>query len=150
MLLELGHTNERYHGPIFGSCSNKPIKNTTQNRVVPYWIYIHGSRHTTVPEELYCLTFVEKQRIAVASSHMSLIHLKNGTLVSKGHHVAVEQNISKLFLVLPRHPDDVDMLRIIRSGRFSDQEFYEKVFKIRRMKVLAALYWLLEHNAIYQ
>jgi hypothetical protein len=41
-------------------------------------------------------------------------------------------------------------LRKRRCGRFSDQEVYEKVFKIRRKKVLAALYWLVEHNVLYQ
>jgi hypothetical protein len=95
------------------------------------------------------LTFSETQPIGIASSHMSLIHLNNGTLGSKGHYVAVEQKIGKHFLVLPRHPYDVDSLYIIRCGRFSDQEVYEKVFKVRRKKVLAALYWLVEHNVLY-
>jgi hypothetical protein len=37
-----------------------------------------------------------------------------------------------------------------RYGRFSDQEVYENVFKVRRNKVLAALYWLVEHTFMYQ
>jgi hypothetical protein len=62
----------------------------------------------------------------------------------------VERNISELFLVLPRKPGDLDFLNVIRSGRSSDQEVYERVFKVRRQKVLAALYWLVEHNVIYK
>jgi hypothetical protein len=78
------------------------------------------------------LTFAEEQ--------LSLIHLKNGTLGSKGHCVAVEQNIAKLFLVLPMHPYDIDILRKRWAGRFSDQKVYELVLKIRIKRLLAALY----------
>jgi hypothetical protein len=39
---------------------------------------------------------------------------------------------------------------VIRSGRSSDQEVYERFFKVRRQKVLAALYWLVEHNLLYK
>jgi hypothetical protein len=56
----------------------------TQNRVIPYWMDRHGARHTSVPEQWSGLIFAGKQLIAVASSHMSLVHLKNGTLVSRG------------------------------------------------------------------
>jgi hypothetical protein len=73
------------------------IKNTTQNRVIPSWMDIHGSCHTTVPGQLSGLTFAEKQLIAVAFIHISLIQLNNGTLGSRGHCVAVEQQIAELF-----------------------------------------------------
>jgi hypothetical protein len=36
------------------------------------------------------------------------------------------------------------------SGRSSDQEVYENNLQVRRKKVLAALYWLVEHNVMYQ
>jgi hypothetical protein len=96
-LVELGNTDERHCEPICGSCAYNPKNNTTQNRVIPYWIDRNGSFRTTVPEELDDSTFEEKQLIAVVSSHMSLIHLKNGTLGSRGHCVTIEQHIAKLF-----------------------------------------------------
>jgi hypothetical protein len=92
-LVELGHTNERHCEPICGSCANNPKKNTTQNRVSPYWIDRHGFRHTTVPEELDGLTLAEKKLIGIVSSHMSFIHLKNDNLGSNGHCIAVEQKV---------------------------------------------------------
>jgi hypothetical protein len=55
-----------------------------------------------VPRELSDLTFAENQPIALASSHISLIHLKNGTLGSSGHCVSVEQKISELFTTPPK------------------------------------------------
>jgi hypothetical protein len=73
-----------------------------------------------------------------------------GLWVQGGNYVSVEQKISELFLVLPRKPGDLDFLNVIRSGRSSNQEVYERVFKVRRQKVLAALYWLVEHNVLYK
>jgi hypothetical protein len=55
-----------------------------------------------VPRDFSDLTFGEKQLIALASSHMSLIRLKNSTLGSRGHYVGVELKISGLFTTLPR------------------------------------------------
>jgi hypothetical protein len=110
--------------PICDSCADNQIKNTSENRVFPYWIDKYGSRNVDVPQELRYLIFDQKQLIALASAHMSLIHLKNGTLGSRGYCVSVEQNISELFLVLPRKPGDLDVLNMIRSGRSSDQEVY--------------------------
>jgi hypothetical protein len=143
-LLEFGHTNERQHTPIFGSCANNPKKNTAQNRVIPYWIDRHCSWHTILPQELSGLKFAEKQPIDVASSHKSLIYLKNGMLGSRGHYVALEQEISKFFLILPRDPKDLNILNVRRSGRYSDQEVYENIFKVRKQNVLADVYWLVD------
>jgi hypothetical protein len=41
-------------------------------------------------------------------------------------------------------------LNLRRSGRSSDNEYYERVFKVRKDKVLAALYWLVKYNVLYQ
>ena len=149
-IVEHGHSGERELMPICDSCTGNRNKNTCDNRVIPYWIDKFGSRHVEVPQELSDLTFAEKQLIALASAHMSLIHLKNGTLGSRGHCVSVEQKIRALFLVLPRKPGDLDFLKVMRSGSSSDHEVYERVFTVRRTKVLAALYWLVEHNVLYK
>jgi hypothetical protein len=81
---------------------------------------------------------------------MSLIHLKNGTLGSRGHCVSVEQKISELFSTLPRKPGDINLLNVRRSGRSSDNEVYDRVFKVLKDKVVAALYWFVKHNVLYQ
>jgi hypothetical protein len=96
------------------------------------------------------LTFAEKQLIALDSSHMSFIHLKNGTLGSSGQCVSVEQKISELFTTLPRKPGDLNLLNVRRSGRSSDNEVYERVFKVRKDKVLSAPYCLVKYNVLYQ
>jgi hypothetical protein len=118
--------------------------------VIPYCLDGHGTIHMDVPRELSDLLFAEKQLIALASSHMLLIHLKNGTLGSRGHCVSVEQKISELFTTLPRKSGDLDLLNVRRLGRYSDNEVYEWVFKVRKDKVLAALFWLVKYKVLYQ
>jgi hypothetical protein len=88
--VEFGHITKREYKPICGSCAHNPARNTAQNRAIPYWLVKHQTIHTNVPKKLNDLTFSEKQLIALASCHMSLIHLKNGTLGSRGHCVSVE------------------------------------------------------------
>jgi hypothetical protein len=100
--------------------------------------------------ELSDLTFAENQLIALASSHISLVHLKNGTLGSMGHCVSTEQKISELFATLPRKPGDCNLLNVRMLGRSSDNEVYGNIFRVRKDKVLAALYWLVKHNVVYQ
>jgi hypothetical protein len=70
--------------------------------------------------------------------------------VSKGHCVSGEQKISELFTTLPRKPGDLNLLNVRRSGRSSDNEVYERVFKVRKDKLFAALYCLVKHNVLYQ
>jgi hypothetical protein len=84
MMVEFGHTTKREYRPICGSCAHNPARNTAQNWVIPNWLDRHGTIHTNVPGELNDLTFAEKQLIALDSIHMSFIHLKNGTLGSRG------------------------------------------------------------------
>jgi hypothetical protein len=150
MIVEFGHTTQRDQKPVWGSCANNPLSNTAHNRVVPYWLDGHGTIHLDVPRELRDITFAEKQLIILDSSHMSLIHLKNGTLGSRGHCISVEQKISELFTILPRKPVDLNVLNVCRSGRSSDHEVYEKIFKVRKDKVLSTFYWLVKHIVFYQ
>jgi hypothetical protein len=134
MTVKFVHTNKREHKPICGSCSHNPAGNTAQNQVIPYWLDRHGTIHTNVPGELNDLNFAENQLIALASSHMSLIHLKNGTLGSRGHCVSVEHKISELFTTLPRKPGDLNLLNVSWPGRSSDNEVYERVLKVIKIQ----------------
>jgi hypothetical protein len=152
-MVEFGHTTKREHNLICGSCAHNPARNNAQNRVIPYCLDRHGTIHTNVPGELNDLTFAENQLIALASSHMSLIHLKNVTLGSRGNCITVEQKIAELFSTLPRKPGDLNLLNVLnvrRSGRSSENEVYDRVFKVRKDKLLAALYWLVKYNVLYQ
>jgi hypothetical protein len=149
-MVEFVHTALREQKPICGSCTNNPSRNTAHKWVIPYWLDGHGTIHMDVPGELSDLTSDEKQLIALASIHMSLIHLKNGTLGSRGNCVSVKQKISELFTTLPRKSGDLNRLNVRGSGISSDHEVYKKICKVLKDKVMAALYWLVKHNVLYQ
>ena len=106
-------------------CYDNLGKYTTDNLVIPYWIDDGGNIRTDVPMELESLKFAEKQLIALAKSHMNLVHLKNGTLGSTGHVVALEQDISEISTELPRLPSDVKIVKIMRKGMNRKQEVFQ-------------------------
>jgi len=145
---KLGYKEKRIQ--VCNSCFLDGTKFTTTNKVIPYWVDSDGKEHTKVPEELKSLTLAEKGMIALASPHMTLVHLKNGTLGSRGHVCSVEQSICEVAYTLPRLPKDVKIIRVARSGRKANQEHELKVFKVRRFVVMAALTWLVKINTLYR
>jgi hypothetical protein len=149
-MVEFGHTTKQQHKPICGSCAHNPSRNTAQNRVITSWLDRHVTIHMDVPRGFIDLAFSEKQLIALASIHMSLIHINNGTLGSRGKCVSVEQKISELLTTLPRKPGDLNLLNVRRLVRSSDNEVYKRVFKVRKDKVLEALYVLVKYKVLYQ
>jgi hypothetical protein len=88
------------------------------------------------------LTFPEKQLISLASIHVSLIHLNNGTLGSRGHYVSVEHNIYELFTTISRKFVDLNLLDVRRSGRSLDREVYKKISKVQKDNDISALCWI--------
>ena len=138
------------YGFVCNSCNTNYEKYSVNNYIVPYWIDDEGTKHTDIPNQLIDLTYAEKQLIALASSHMNLVHLKNGTLGSTGHVVALEQDLSEIAMVLPRLPDTINVIKILRKGVTKDQDTYQKMFKVRRSKVINALKWLVKYNVLYR
>jgi hypothetical protein len=146
--LKLGYEDKRIQ--VCDSCFRDGTKFTTTNKVIPYWVDIDGTIQTKQPKELKNLTLAEKGLIALASPHMTLVHLKNGTLGSRGHVCSVEQRTCEIAYTLPRLPKDVNIVRVARSGRKANQEHELKVFKVRRFVVMAALTWLVKFNCQYR
>jgi hypothetical protein len=56
-MVEFGHTNKQEHTPNCGSCAHYPARDTTQNRLIPYWLDRHGTIHTDIPGEFNDLAF---------------------------------------------------------------------------------------------
>ena len=143
-------SNSSFAELLCDSCYKNEKKFGLDNNVIPYWIGKDGIRYTTVPQVLQELTFAEKQLIALVTSHMNLIHLKNGTLGSTGHVVALEQDISSVATILPRLPKDVRIVKVLRKSQTKKQEVFEKMFTVRKQVVLDALRWLVQHNQLYK
>jgi hypothetical protein len=75
-----------------------------------------------------------------------MVHVGTGTLYKRR-----KENIRSF-----HHPPkakkagDLNFLNVRRSGISSDHEVYGKIVKVRKYKVLAALYRLVKHNVLYQ
>jgi hypothetical protein len=85
----------------------------------------------TESNELVILSLAETHLIALASAHMSLVHLMNGTFGYRGHIVAIEKDLSRMCIILPWLTEDQDTIFALQSGRSKEYEVVDKhsVFK---------------------
>jgi len=88
--------------------------------------------------------------IQMASPFIPDIHIKNGTLGSRGHCCSFPQQIEQLFSILPRTPDNVKLIKLIRNFASKEGAVTTKAFTVRRANVLAALQWLVKYNPLYK
>ena len=137
------------------SCKKfKDPKYFLRNKGLPVWYEGRDNKKSPnyhVPSELQNLTLSERMLIQRVSPFLALQHMKNGVMGLKGHAFAFEQKIRSLATILPRPVSDVNVIRVeqlVRSEIGSDV-FHRKAFKVRRSKVITALYWLKQHNPEY-
>jgi hypothetical protein len=120
-----------------------------ENKALPLWYDLSGKLHYNLPPALKDLTMAEKMLIQRVSPYIPVIHIKNGTLGSRGHVVSFVQDISGICKVFPKLPEEVVLVKVIRTQVTADGEHIEKAFTVRREKVLRALIWLKTHNPLY-
>ena len=87
------------------------------------------------------------QRLSV---YVPVYHLYKGQTACKGHCAAFQQDISSIVNELPRLPEDVEFVQVIKKYKDSKGDLGEKQFVIRKSAVLEALYWLKEYNNYYK
>jgi hypothetical protein len=104
----------------------------------------------SIPSELSELTLAEKLLIQKVSPLIPVIHIKNGTLGFRGHVVSFFQDISGICNELPRLPNDVTMVKVVRQSLSNDGETIRKAFMVNREKVLKALQWLKKYINLYK
>ena len=120
------------------------------NSALPTWIDSDGNVRYSIPMELSELTLAEKLLIQKVSPLIPVIHIKNGTLGSRGHVVSFFQDISGICNELPRLPNNVTMVKVVRQSLSNDGEAIRKAFMVNRLKVLKALQWLKKYNVLYK
>jgi len=119
------------------------------NKAIPVWYDKKGRPHYDIPPALKELTLAEQMLIQRISPYIPVIHIKNGTLGSRGHTVSFIQDIDGICKEFPRLPKDVIMVKITRTQVTPAGENISRTFTVRRDKVLRALLWLKEHNPLY-
>ena len=101
-----------------------------------------------VPEELQGLTEIEEMLIARVFPVMSVYKLRGGQYGYRGNVINFPQNVEEFATRLPRYPSSLNVL-LVRRHSANDLGTF-KDFKVRRMKVTHALYWLKKNNRYYR
>ena len=123
---------------------------TTADFSHPTWKDAEGTTRFDIPPELQDLREGEKLLIQQVSPYVPLQHLQQGSYGSKGHVCSFPQDIGHVCTVLPRVPNDVSIVKVVKEFTDKQSNVQKLTFKIRREKVLTALRWLKRHNTEYQ
>ena len=75
-----------------------------------------------------------------------MVHIRNGTLGLKGHVCSFLQDSSSIATMLPRLPQHVKAVKMVRTYAGSDGNLVTKMYMVNRIRVMAALHWLVVHH----
>ena len=99
------------------------------NQMLPVWHDANGITQYHVPPELACLREEGKLLIQQVAVYVPLQHLMYGQVGAQGHIVSFPQNFASVCKTLPRLPDDVLAVRVIKRFKLSDGEISSKASK---------------------
>ena len=77
-------------------------------------------------------------------------HLHKGAYGSKGHVCSFPQAVEEICTILPRLPENVNAISVVKHFKSKDDSPGSLVFRIRKDNVLKALRWLKRHNKVYK
>jgi hypothetical protein len=120
-----------------------------ENAALPTWIDKSGRKRYDIPKVLLDLNLAEKLLIQQVSPFIPVIHIKDGSMGSRGHVVSFYQDITNICKVFPRLPSEVTIVKVVRSSLTKNGDAIEKAFSVNKEKVLKSLEWLKEHNILY-
>jgi hypothetical protein len=151
-------TKTRGHDGTSNLCvrchKRRDSKYTDDNFALPTWHEISKEGDTIVhydlPEELRNLMLAEKLLIQRLSPIIPLVHLKHGVYGSKGHVCTFPKDIGPICNVLPRLPQDITVIRVVRHYKNRNGQNVSRAFNVRRNKVLRALRWLKRYSSAYR
>jgi len=128
------------------SSSNNCCARCKRDKQVPkLWSEENNMGPGLVPVELSGLTDVKQMLIARLAPAIHVRMLKHGGIASRGHCIAFPQAVQEPATILPRLPEEVDIIRVRRQG-IDDTH---KDFRVRRNCVERALPWLKDNNLAY-
>ena len=140
------------------SCNNESICTTCQashaNREdtiknLPIWYNENNEVQYQLPKELKCLREGEKLLIQQVAAYVPLLHLKDGQIGSRGHVCFFVQDISSICNVLPRLPNNVHFVKVVKKYLQESEQVSSERVVIRKQVVLDALRWLKQYDVKY-
>ena len=102
------------------------------NKNLPIWYNKDRVVQYYLPEELQCLQEGEKLLIQQVAAYVPLLHLKDGQIGSIGHVCSFVQDRSSICTVLPRLPDDVQFVKVVKKYLQEGGEVGSKMFVVRK------------------
>ena len=134
-------------------CKIDKYKWNAKNKMLPLWYKdpVNEKRPMYgLPLALKNLRIGEQLLIQMAAPYVPVYHLKKGQTGIKGHVCSFAQNVEEVYDRLPRMPEDITLVKMVRAiKRKDDDDIQVRSFYIRRKKVLDALIWLKKYNKHY-
>ena len=131
-------------------CQASHTRKEKTEQDLPIWYDKESNVQYYLPPQLRCLREGEKLLIQQVAAYVPLLHLKDGQIGSRGHVCSFVQDLSSICTVLPRLPDDVQFVKVVKKYLQEGGETASKTFTIRKQVVLHALNWLKEYNVEYK
>jgi hypothetical protein len=136
--------------PVCRTCTDNHLCNTDFDTRLPLWTDSTGTRRYDLPPELLGLSEAEKLLISPLLLYVPLHHMQKGQIGCKGHVCCFEQNVASVCNSLPRLPDDINLIRVIKQYKDEDGAIAIKTFNVRKSKVLDALRFLKKYSIAFE
>ena len=134
---------------ICSTCQASGTNGQDKVKDLPIWYDEKKNVQFYLPDELKCLREGEKLLIQQVAAYVPLQHLQSGQIGSRGHVCSFVQDISSICTVLPRLPDDVQFVKVVKKYLQEGGQIGSKMFVVRKKAVLDALKWLKKYNVEY-
>lgn len=121
---------------------------TLKSKETPLFSFENTLFNASVPAELSGLTYAEEAAIARIALIMNCKKLKGGVRSLKGNVSFLFQDQAKMLNKLPRIPSECSILVFKRKSSRGSQ--YNRMYKVRRGTIKAALLWLMRYSPAYQ
>ena len=139
-----------YNNQICTMCYASYTNKEQLEKELPIWYDKAGAVQYNLPPQLTCLQEGEKLLIQQVAAYVPLLHLKSGQIGSRGHVCSFVQDLSSVCKILPRLPNDVHFVKVVKKYLQECGEVASKTFTVRKQVVLEALEWLKENNVEYK
>ena len=117
-----------------------------KNNALPTWRGAGGEKRYDAPFAPTDLTLAEKILIARLSVTATIHQLAHGGVASTGQ---VSEAGGPMAAVLPRLPADGTVIRVRRGAAASSSKKQNRLYAVRRKKVMCAPHWLNERDPYY-
>ena len=97
------------------TCQGNTTRKEDKIKDLPIWFVKSGMVQYHLPKELQNLREGEKLLIQQVSAYVPLLHLKDGQIGSTEHVCSFVQYISSICTVLPRLPNDVQFIKVVKK-----------------------------------